>query len=595
MKLSKIYSNKKNIFHPIEFNDGFNVVLGEIRLPENKNKDTHNLGKSKLAELINFCLLKKRNPSQFIFKHFDKFKDFIFFLEIKLNSGLYLTIKRSVVNNTKISIIKHEDRWQDLTQLPENNWDYIDITLDKAKLILDALIDLSAIQPWDYRQAVNYSLRTQSDFSDVFKLGTFQGKHIYWKPYIAKILGFSAENLIENYKLREKLDSLNERIEALRSDLGTFLGDQEEMLLELLSLKERKAGELHDQLESFNFDKADIEHVRRLTDEIDQEISDLNKFRYYLSANIKKLRNSLDMKKASFDISHAEKMFSEAGVMFGESVKRSYGELIEFNKRISTERHRLVREQILKLEKEIAEADDQLRKLNLEKSSQLAFLSNADTFEKYKVVTAELIGLRTDINEVQKKLQLSMKLKGLEEQVEALDIEKKSVIEMIKDNRDVVTKDENSIYKYIKTNFTLFIKEVLNKNASISTKQNSEGNLEFYAGLLNDDGDFTSEDDGYSYKKILCIAYDIAVNIAYKNSDFIRFTYHDGGLETLDERKKNQFVNYVRDYTNEFGLQYILTVIDTDLPSNFEFEDSEIVCKLHDDGDDGLLFKMPPW
>lgn len=51
MKLSKIYSNKKDVFSPINFHDGLNVVIGEIRRSENRGKDTHNLGKSKLCDL----------------------------------------------------------------------------------------------------------------------------------------------------------------------------------------------------------------------------------------------------------------------------------------------------------------------------------------------------------------------------------------------------------------------------------------------------------------------------------------------------------------------------------------------------------------
>lgn len=595
MKLSTIYSNKDQLFTPIEFNDGLNVVLGQIRLPENRDKDTHNLGKSKLAELINFCLLKTRHKAQFLFKHFEKFEHFVFFLEIKLNSGSYVTIRRSVSKNTKICINRHKDKWQNFRHLDNSEWDYVDITLDKAKLILDEFIGLAAMQSSDYRHAVNYSLRSQNDFSDVFKLGNFRGRHIHWKPYIGNILGFEADFLVENYELKEKLDSLSERIKKQVIKLGSFLGDEEEMLIELLSLKEKNADELQQQLDSFNFDKADADHVRKLTDELDQEISDLNKFRYYIAHNIKKFRNSLKQKKLNFDISQTEKMFKEAGVMFGDGVRRSYEELVEFNKKISFERQALVKEQIDKLEKDLAEAEQQLKGLNKEKSSQLKFLSNADTFKKYKGITEDLISLRTEINEVNKKLEVSVNLKQLREEEQLLESKKKSIIGEIGNNRDLVIKDESSIYRDIKTNFTGFIKEVLNKNGTISTKQNSEGNLEFFAGLVNHDGDFTSEDDGHSYKKILCIAYDLAVNKAYKSQNFIRFTYHDGGLETLDERKKYQFLNYVKNYTDEFDLQYILTVIDTDLPNDFLFKESEIVCHLHDDGEDGLLFKMPSW
>lgn len=94
MRLSKIYSNKTKLFQDIEFNRGLNIILGEIRLPENKKKDTHNLGKSILASLIDFCLLKGYSKDFFLFKHFNIFKDFIFFLEVEVENNKFLTIKK---------------------------------------------------------------------------------------------------------------------------------------------------------------------------------------------------------------------------------------------------------------------------------------------------------------------------------------------------------------------------------------------------------------------------------------------------------------------------------------------------------------------
>ncbi|WP_305456763.1 DUF2326 domain-containing protein [Photobacterium leiognathi] len=154
---------------------------------------------------------------------------------------------------------------------------------------------------------------------------------------------------------------------------------------------------------------------------------------------------------------------------------------------------------------------------------------------------------------------------------------------------------KSSIYKSIKENFTLFVKLVLDKDGRISTEQNSEGNLVYHAGFVDGEFNYTSESDGCSYKKILCIGYDLAVNLAYAHKDFVRFIYHDGGLETLDTRKKLEFLKYVRNTPELFGTQYILTLIDSDLPDGVEFTDEEIVLTLHDDGDDGLLFKMPSW
>jgi len=112
---------------------------------------------------------------------------------------------------------------------------------------------------------------------------------------------------------------------------------------------------------------------------------------------------------------------------------------------------------------------------------------------------------------------------------------------------------------------------------------------------MKDSGEQTSESDGHSYKKILCMGYDLAISLAYSGQDFVRFMYHDGGLETLDERKKKAFIEYVRLMPTASGSQYILTVIDSDLPVNFKFTEKEVVLTLHDDGRDGRLFKIASW
>ena len=69
MKLSKLYCNLSDLFGPIDFREGLNVVLAEIRLPKNKDKDTHNLGKTTLGKVIDYCFLAGRDKEFFLFKH----------------------------------------------------------------------------------------------------------------------------------------------------------------------------------------------------------------------------------------------------------------------------------------------------------------------------------------------------------------------------------------------------------------------------------------------------------------------------------------------------------------------------------------------
>lgn len=170
------------------------------------------------------------------------------------------------------------------------------------------------------------------------------------------------------------------------------------------------------------------------------------------------------------------------------------------------------------------------------------------------------------------------------------------MIDKIALNKEAVTSSSDSIYKSIKDHFSNFVKVVINKDGALSTTQNQEGNLEFKAGFFNNSNlSYTSESEGHSYKKMLCIAFDIAVCLAYKNFSYVRFLYHDGGLETLDNRKKIEYLKFIRFMCEQFGIQYIMTVIDSDIPPDFSFDEIEQILTLHDQGERGLLFKMPSW
>jgi uncharacterized protein YydD (DUF2326 family) len=102
-----------------------------------------------------------------------------------------------------------------------------------------------------------------------------------------------------------------------------------------------------------------------------------------------------------------------------------------------------------------------------------------------------------------------------------------------------------------------------------------------------------------TYRKLLCIAFDLAILRAHLDDKFSRFVYHDGVFESLDDRKKENLLMVIRRYA-DFGMQIIITLIDCDLPvrvgdDEAVFDADEIVVTLHDEGEQGRLFKMRAW
>ena len=155
MKLSKLYCNKpfKNVIFNTK-NGKLNVILGDAEKKANV-KDSHNLGKTRLIVLIDFLLLKEGTTNLFLFKELKKegmllpiakinnevqyepvksteigtklFEGYEFYLEILLNSGQFLTIKRGINQGTKIHFRLHNTTNNEF--ILYNHWDHKNIDI----------------------------------------------------------------------------------------------------------------------------------------------------------------------------------------------------------------------------------------------------------------------------------------------------------------------------------------------------------------------------------------------------------------------------------------------------------------------------------
>ncbi len=97
----------------------------------------------------------------------------MFFLEIELADESYVTIRRGVVDQSRIAFKKHIARGQDFSSLPNREWDHVDVPFERARDLLDSYLDWRALKPWHYRKGLGYFLRSQEDFGDVFHFSCF--------------------------------------------------------------------------------------------------------------------------------------------------------------------------------------------------------------------------------------------------------------------------------------------------------------------------------------------------------------------------------------------------------------------------------------
>lgn len=598
MKLSRIYCDKPDLLGAIEFSTGLNVVLAEIRLPENQDKDTHNLGKTTLGRLIDYCFLAGRDPKFFLFKHEELFKDFVFFLEIELADSSYVTVRRGVEEATKICFKKHEAARQDLSELPKADWDHVDLPFERAREMFDSLLDWRAISPWQYRKGLGYQLRSQDDYQDVFQLRRFAGKHADWKPYVAHILGFDHKPIELHYEKQAQLDEKKVKAETVKTELGGSVDDTGK-IEGILLLKQKDAEKKQTLLDAFDFRQQDKERTKQLVDEIDTRIGALNSQRYSLNQTKKKIVASLEEDQILFNPVEAQRLFKEVGVLFSGQIKKDFDQLIAFNRAITEERRGYLQEERVEIEVELKRIGSDLNALGKRRSDMLAFLSGTDVFAKYKQVADDLVTLRAEIVSLERQRGFIRRLQELRAEIRMLSEEGTHLQSQIEANVETQSANNDSMFSSIRLFFSEIVEDVIAHKALLNVFVNKEGHLEFKAEILDDAGNATSADLGHTYRKLLCIAFDLAVVRAHLDDKFPRFVYHDGVFESLDDRKKANLLKVIREYAN-LGVQPIITLIDSDMPPAGDgdepvFSPEQIVLTLHDEGPDGRLFRMKAW
>lgn len=599
MQLSRLYSNLPDIFSPIAFNHGadanrLNVVLGEVKHPKDRKKDSHNLGKTTLLHLIDFMMLKGWSQDSFLYRHRDRFGDFVFFLEIALNSGGYATIRRSVAAPTRIALSRHEDPAADFSAVADDGWDHPDLPIDEAIKLLDAWLDLRALKPYDYRKAITYFLRSQGDWSDELQLQKFQaGRDLHWKPFVAHLFGFNQTPIIKKYELDELILKLQEKQGEQQAEVQFKEEDLPKLTAELGVLQQH-VEDLEAQLDAFRFDDEERRLMRDLVETIESEIASLNQQIYDVRYDIGQIDSSLSHKD-KFDLDEVQSIFDEAKLHFPTQLKKQYTELVEFKKKVTQERNAALRKRRKELEEELSAAEARKASLDAQRVQRLKVLRSTDTFDKFKALQKDVTEQRAQLvylGEQRKKLEAVV---DTARQVREAERDRGRVVDEIK----AMLAKPTVIYERFTRIFNDFCQKVLNHEGIFFFHVNSNNNLDYKIslGLAGQKGVASSQGEGTSYKKLICALFDLALLRVYEDIPFFHFVYHDGMMEALDDRKKLAFLEVVRDQISGGKLQYIMTVIASDLPRDAKgklvaFADDEIVLRLDDSGQAGRLFKM---
>ncbi|MFH1047377.1 MAG: DUF2326 domain-containing protein [Patescibacteria group bacterium] len=582
MLISKIYSNKKEM-KPILFRTGFNIILGDAEISD-ETEHEHNVGKTSLAHLINFLLLKRTTNADPLLSHADDFGEgWFFFLELKLNDGNFLTIKRGFDEPSKVSMKRHTEGNQDFSEL--SIWDVQNVGLYVKKEAdaltqFENLIGFDVLQAYSVRNFLTYTLRTQEDYGDVFQPPAFaKSKDVDWKPQLFHLFGFDETDVANSYVLQSEIE-LQKKAKDLLVRKNKSINNDAYALAAAIAEKEREMGRLAEYVEKFDFYVKEKGLNRELVEEVESQISRLNSERYRVDFEIARLKDALK-DEVYIDLEDVEKLFAEAQVYFPESLAHSYNELQKFNEGILKERSKFLKKDLEDYFEYGDGLTEQLKNLNAKKEEMLKFLRSTDTFAKYKKYQSDLTTLDLQIKDFKFRLEALDTVEKHEAKIAELQEDVKKLAKNIKKTIDA----GSPTFDYIKALFADIFKNTLEKTALLIVQPNKRGNPMFRITTLEDvaSGKISGEAEGYTAKKVQCAALTLSILSAYRDKSFYRFAFFDGLFESWGDNPKINFIESARVICERNGLQLIVTMIKSDAPREYEIYESYVVATLDND------------
>jgi uncharacterized protein YydD (DUF2326 family) len=532
IRLLKLHSEPE-IFKPIEFNDGINLIMGE-KVEENvkKGNKTNGVGKSMCSEFINFCLLKSTSSSRVMKIPLDKFpEDTQIILDLEINNKNIRIIRtKEKPNNPIITINKEEIEFSNLD----------DARQELKKLLFSEFSEDVNIS---FREFLDPFMRDEnSEFKDILLIygGSKQTKpHAFLFGLNLSLIneiqkGFKEIEKTNTHKLKLK-KSLTEDGTKKISDIKTTLNALNDDLMKIDSA-----------LESF---KANDAYETQQDDlaKIQVKIDELRSSQAALKYQLKKFKTfpTLEViKKKEMEI-----VYNQFKNGLGDIVTKSVEEVVVFKEKIDEFQKKLFYERIDSLNDELKDITKQLQLLENNKIERLKIIDQKGVLKDMKNGYAIYHQKKDLYSNIQNKYKDYEKT---EKEWKDLKLEKDKHFQSL----DTLIFEAKNIIDSFNTTILNIHEYIMDSNeASFDIKTiNRSKNKQILTF------DMRIDDDGsHSVNRIKVFIYDLALLFnKFTSKRHPQFLIHDNILEVDGDTIEKSLKFLMQKDNNNF--QYILTL-----------------------------------
>ena len=389
MFLKRLYSEPPGLFRSgkpehqdtFVFKDGFNFIFGKKDNSESK-EPLNGIGKSTLADLIDFCLLAEFSPkNKRLYKEKERLDGYKIVLEFEVNHIDYI-IKRNI-NDKSIEFgllyqeeeIPVKDAKTKLFQVIFKNPEYKGIANEK----------------W-YRSLMSFFLKIhkkrKGEFTDPINFLTQSNRLSEINQYHFFLSGLDNKLICINFELQKDVKERDTAIRQVKrmveKNYGISIKDVDIQLSKLRNeIKKTKAA-----IDAFKLAEQ-FKDVEIKLNELTAKIKYLSEQNFWMSRKIESYKESYELKDILSDskIRGIGKLYAELNNQLSGVIRNSLKEAVDFRKKLAQSREEFLKEEIQRLESDIRrnekeknELDEQRQKLFLLLKSKEAFTDLTQAF-----------------------------------------------------------------------------------------------------------------------------------------------------------------------------------------------------------------------
>jgi uncharacterized protein YydD (DUF2326 family) len=567
MRLIELRANQES-FHTVTFNKVGVSIIRAIKVIEDKKGTYNSTGKSLLIYLIHFCLGASEN-----IELKEKLSGWEFYLDIEIEDIPY-TISRSTDHQKVVKVNDKEYKLNEFTDFLQSKV-FFNIP-SKFKFLT-------------FRSLINRFIRPQKSSYDTYNCFLKDEKEYQELLNNSFLLGLDIEKIDRKRELRELWEETEKKRNSIEKDsiMRDFFSeglDKRKIDLEIHSL-DQKVQRLSQSISEFKVSE-DYDQIKKGADQIAQALKQYKNKRSIIINAINNIDRSLEIRPdiKSKDIN---KMFEEANVTLGETIKKRFEDVEVFNKKLLNNRQVRLKEERKKFETQLVDLESVILSLGKQEDNKLYLLKSTGSLEEFaklneqlsqvKVRYEKLISYRSLLNEYKNKL---------DEIKENLVKENTATNQYLQNNEELKNRNIKIFSSFAEQFYA-------NKPSGIIIENNEGDNLNRFRIEATIDSD---SGDGVNNVKIFCFDWTLLRN---QNNHNIKFIFHDSRLiSEIDPRQIATMFQIAFFNSNEHNFQYIISANQKELDAiSEEFDETEfrkyvtdnIVLDLTDESDSGKL------